>query len=407
MIERRPLLATRWMLGLVVGALTAVGILFVHSTTASPDESFPSQSARAQLVKLAVALIAYGVVSRMDYRWFARHAYAAFALLCALLGLLVAVRYTSGEMAVRWFHLWFFNVQPSELMKLGVIVCLARYLCYREDQRRLGGLALPSLLAFVPMLLVALQPDLGTSLMFPPVLLSLLFVARARPGVLLASIVLAAAALPLVYALKETVDLDILHKYQLRRLTGYFQQWDPDVRRDEAYQLWHSLVAMGSGGWTGKGWGQGSLNSLGWVPAHHTDFIFSIIGEEWGLVGTASVTLLFLALVTLCFRVALRTREPFGRLVATGIAVAFAAQSIENICMTVGLTPVTGLTLPFVSFGGSSLVTSFIAVGLLVSVARHRVRVVATADLDPEDPVRNLRVAEDRPSGLLARRWPV
>ena len=117
--------------------------------------------------------------------------------------------------------------------------------------------------------------------------------------------------------------------------------------------------------------------------------------------------LVLLALVTLCFRVALRTREPFGRLVATGIAVAFAAQSLENICMTIGLTPITGLTLPFVSFGGSSLVTSFIAVGLLASVARHRVRVVATADRAPEDPVRNLRVAEDRPSGLLARRWPV
>jgi len=397
--------ATRWYLLVVALTLTGVGVLFVHSTKGLDGESFPSAFARKQIVRAGVALLAMFAVARIDYRFFERRAFTFYGaivlVLCGLLGLKI-LRGDSDPS--RWMRFAYFDVQPSELMKLAVILCLARYLRFREDQRRLTGLLMPFLLTLVPMGLVLLQPDLGTSLMLPPVLLALLFVAGARRRYLLLTILLGVATLPAAYLLGDRLPL--LREYQLRRVTAFFEQNDPAVRHREAYHLDQSEVALGNGGLFGRGLGSGSQNALGHLPAKHTDFIFAVIGEEWGFVGATSVVVLFLVFILLVLRVSLATREPFGRLLSAGIAVAFAAQSFQNLGMTMGLTPITGLPLPFVSYGGSSLVSSFVALGLVLRIASQRVTVVATSDLDPRDAPQVLRVEDHRPAGSLATQWP-
>ena len=175
----------------------------------------------------------------------------------------------------------------------------------------------------------------------------------------------------------------------------------------EAYQLDQSEVAIGSGGLSGRGYGLGDQNNLGNLPARHTDFIFSVIGEEWGFIGACRVVVLLVALVMLCFLIALNTQEPYGKLVAAGIGALFAVQGYQNIGMTMGLTPITGRPLPFVSYGGSSLVSSFAALALVMRVASQNVRVLSSKDLEP--PRRNLPVPvlDQRPtSALLVAQCP-
>jgi rod shape determining protein RodA len=158
---------------------------------------------------------------------------------------------------------------------------------------------------------------------------------------------------------------------------------------------------------SGKGFGQGTQNRLGHLPAKDTDFIFSIVAEELGFAGAASLLVLLLLVTVLILRVALTTREPFGRLVATGFGVALAVQCFENIGMTLGLTPITGIPLPFVSLAGSNLVATYLAIGIVLGIARRRVRVVAPKDLDPPEAKSLDVLREDRPAGLLQARWPV
>jgi rod shape determining protein RodA len=404
MTAREPLGFTRYALVAAALVLTAIGILFVHSTLADEGESFPGAAAKRQLIKALVALAAFAAVAAFDYRRLDRLAYVVYGLLVAVLVLLLVLKFSSGGVG-RWIDFPFFQVQPSELMKLAVILCLARYLRYRSDQRRVAGLVAPYLLTLIPMGLVLLQPDLGTALMLPPTLLAMLFVGGARMRHILLTILVGLVFLPAAYLLGDRLPL--LHGYQRERLTAYIKQSDPATRRHEAYQLAQSQIAIGSGGLFGKGLQRGTQNLHRFVPEKHTDFIFSIIGEEWGFAGASSIVVLFLILVVLCLRVALHTREPFGRLVATGVAVGFAVQSLQNIGMTLGLTPITGLPLPFVSFGGSSLVSSYLALALLVSISLHRVRVVASKDLDPMDRPRALAVVDERAGGTLHARWPV
>jgi rod shape determining protein RodA len=283
-------------------------------------------------------------------------------------------------------------------MKIALILTLARFLRFREDQRRLWGFALPFAITLPPMALVLLQPDLGTSLMFPPVLLGMLYVAGARRLHLVVVVSAGLMLLPAAYFLGDVLPL--FHGYQRDRITAFVRR-DETTRQHQGFQLRQSEIAIGSGGLLGKGYGRGTQNRGDFVPERHTDFIFSIIGEELGFAGTASVTLAYLLLVGAIFKVAKETREPFGRLAATGIGVGFAAQALENLAMTIGLTPITGLPLPFVSLGGSSLLTSYVAVGIVLAIGARDIRVVATQDLNPRDRPRVLLVQEDKPACLL------
>lgn len=395
--DRSAILPNRLLLWTAGLALTTVGLLFIHSTIGT-------SGTRSQAAKAVLGVGACWIVSRFDYRIFSRWAWVIYGgMVVVLFGLLVLRDGNAKE--DRWIDLGVTRIQPSELMKIAVVIALAEYLKYRDDYRRIRGLIVPYGLVLVPMGLVALQPDLGTSLMLPPILLALLFIAGARAWPLLATVGFGVAMLPAAYYLRSWFS--VFRLYQLDRVVAFFEQSNASVQRSDGYQLYHSLVAFSSGGMTGHGLGHGIQNSLGLPPERQTDFIFSIIGEEWGFAGCAVVIGIFIVLIALCLRVALATREPFGRLVASGVAVAFAAQAWQNMGMTIGLSPVTGLPLPFVSFGGSSLVTSWLALGIVLAVASRRVRVVAPADLAPRDPPKNVRLIDGGPGGLLLDRWPV
>jgi rod shape determining protein RodA len=381
--------------------LTVVGVLFVHSTTPG-DDPFPSGAARAQILKAVVAIAGFLVVSRLDYRLLDHFAWLIYGAGVLVLSGLLGVKLLFGglQSSIR-FDL--FQVQPSEFMKIALVLALARYLRYREDQRQVLGLAAPFLITVLPMALVLLQPDLGTSLMFPPVLLGMLLVAGARPRHLALALLGGLLLLPAAYFLGDRLPL--VRDYQRDRIIAYVHR-DEVTRQNQGLQLHQSEIAIGSGGLLGKGYTQGTQNRYSFVPEDHTDFIYSIIGEETGFVGAFAVLLSYVLLIVLILNVAIATREPFGRLVAAGIAVAFAAQTLENLGMTMGLTPITGLPLPFVSYGGSSLVTSYLALGIVVAVARRPVRVVASRDLSPRER-RRVVLVPDRPAGLIHRLWPV
>ncbi len=377
--------------------LTVLGVAFVHSTDLHSGD-FPGQDARSQIVKACVGVCAFVIISRFDYRLWDRYAYVLFVGLMCVLAVMLAAKFSRGGI-LRSINLRVFQIQPSELMKIALVLVLARYLRFREDQHRLRGLVIPFSLTVLPMALVLLQPDLGTSLMFPPILLGMLFVAGARWKYLLAAIVIGASLLPTAY-FAYRIGVPIVREYQYERIAAFLFRGEAS-RQDDGYQLDQSEIAIGSGGFLGKGYGLGTQNRLDFLPERHTDFIFSVIAEELGFVGAALSILGFFLLVVMILRVAIYAREPFGRLLATGVGVGFAAQGLQNIGMAMGLTPITGLTLPFVSYGGSSLVSSYAAVALVYAVASRRVSVMASPDLTPRDEPRSLHVVDERPSGLL------
>ncbi len=395
------LVASRLAILTISFTLSMIGILFVHSTTAHELESFPSYEAGMQILKLLVGIALLVAILFVHYRVLERLAYVLYAGLLVVLGVLLVLKYAGGAWMVRWLKIGFLSVQPSEVMKVIIVLALARYLRFRKDQIRLSGLFRPLLLTLIPMIFVVLQPDLGTSLMLPPVLMALLFVANARRTHLATAIMAGALLFPAILAVHfyfPQVRKKFIEDYQMNRIVGYVHR-DEQSWKDINYQLGQSLIAFGSGGLTGKGYHDGTQNLGKYVPAKHTDFIFSVIGEELGFLGASLVVLLYLGLVLTMLHVAIRTREPFPRLVVTGIATVFACQGLENFGMTLGLTPITGIPLPFVSFGGSSLVTSYLAVAIVLGIAARNVPVVASPDLNPIDEDRVVPVIDDQPGG--------
>ncbi len=404
----KHLWATRMALLGCVLALTTLSVLFVNSTTGgAADATVLTVSARNQLLKAAVGLFLLLVILTMDYRHVERVAYYLYFILLVLLVGLLAYKRIAG--VKRWFELGLFNLQPSELMKVTLIVTLASYLRFRKDQRRLAGLVRPFLWTFVPMVLVVAQPDLGTSLMLPPILLAMLFVSGARRSHLGYAVLAGALMVPAVVLVHTSLPTEISERfvrpYQAKRVYSWLAVHFPKLEednpslRDRGHQLRQSRYALISGGLGGQGYGRGMRNRLSLLPACQTDFIFAIIGEEWGFLGAGSVVALLWLVVILCFRVAYFAREPFARLVATGVGTLFAAQSLQNLGMTMGLTPITGLPLPFVSFGGSSMVSSYLAIAVVLAIAYRPVLVMASQDLNPRDERRAFRIVDFHPAG--------
>jgi cell division protein FtsW (lipid II flippase) len=266
--------------------------------------------------------------------------------------------------AHRWVPLGIVDVQPSELAKLAYIMALAHYLMYRRNYRRLTGLVAPFLLTLLPVFLILREPDLGTSLLFFPVLYAMLFAAGARAKHLSAVALLGILALPVLWTQMSAE--------QKSRITTLFNQQDGgQAPRGDGYHLHQSKQVLALGGaWGSDVTGMLIDDPLAYhLPAARTDFIFCLIGERWGLPGTLGLIAVYLLLFARGLMIAAGTQEPFGRLIAVGIIALLAAQLLINTGMTVGLMPITGLTLPLVSYGGSSLVTCCIALGLLINVA--------------------------------------
>lgn len=325
---------------------------------------------KRQVVWVGVGSFVLFAALTVPFRFSRPPAYVLYALgLAALLALLVFARHQRG--ARGWFEVGPIKVQPAEFMKILLVLALARWLSYARDLQRWRGLAVPVVLAVVPMALVAAQPDLGNAMLFIPVLLSMLYVAGAKGrhlGILLA-VLLAAAPVVYGYGLKE---------YQRNRLISFL--W-PEKSRDLSYQQTQSQKACAAGGVTGNPEMTRGVRTYV-IPDRHTDFVFSILAEETGFAGATALLLLFAAFFFQAGRIACATRDPYGRLLVVGLSLFLALQVFVNIGMAIGVAPITGLTLPFVSYGGSSLVTCFLATGLILNVGARVAPSFSRRDLD-------------------------
>jgi rod shape-determining protein RodA len=343
-----------WCLIAATVALVSIGVSAIDSATESATGAGP---VKRQIVWAAIGLVAAAISAWPSYRLAERLAYFGFVLCVPLL---VAVYWTEPvNGAQRWLRAGPIGVQPSELAKLAFVAALARFLARGENARRSWVLVVPVALAAVPMALILKQPDLGTAMLFVPVLVAMLFGAGVRLRYLAVLVVAGVVATPFFWKAMSPV--------QRSRITGFIEQRDTGPRpRDAGYQLYQSKLMIAYGGTAGAG----DATELH-LPFDHTDFIFSVIAGRWGLAGVTAVLVAMAVVIWRGLRIAAASPDPFGRLFAMGIVALLATQTLINISMTVGFAPITGLTLPFVSYGGSSLLASFIAVGLLLNIGRQ------------------------------------
>ncbi|MFN2526928.1 MAG: rod shape-determining protein RodA [Actinomycetota bacterium] len=348
--------------------LSAFGALMVLSATASQQEQAgldPNTYFKRQIAYMAAGALLLLFISFFDYRHF--RGFAPFIYAATIVALVIVLT-PLGEVqsgARRWINFGAFQAQPSELAKIAVIVALAAYLAERKADLLGRDIAICCAVVMVPATLIYLEPDLGTMIVFVALLGALLLVAGAKLRHFLA---LGAVGIALV---ATVLQAGLLKDYQLNRITAFLDP-DPDVQ-SIGYNLTQSKIAIGSGAFTGKGLqGENTQTTLDFVPEQHTDFIFTAVGEQLGFVGSAALLALFAFLIWRALRIATLSRDLFGTLVAAGIGTLWAFQLFVNVGMTMGIMPITGVPLPFVSFGGSSLLTNYLAVGLLLNIHMRR-----------------------------------
>jgi rod shape determining protein RodA len=352
----------------------------IYSSTHLPPR--PDEFVRSQVLHLAVGLGVGGLIMAVDYRVLAGSARVLYVANLLLLAAVLVVGRTSLG-AQRWISLGpLGQFQPSEIAKLIIVITLAKHFADHPGPYR-SVLDLTPFLGHValPMILIFKQPDLGTALVYGAIFLGMLYAAGARRRDL-ASLAAAALALaPLLWhALKE---------YQRRRLLAFIHpSLDP---LGSAYGIIQSKIAVGSGLMWGKGLFAGTQNVLRFVPEHHTDFIFSVVGEELGFVGGLILLALFALWIYRGLRIAAVARDRFGALAAVGLVSMMAFHVFVNIGMTVGIMPITGIPLPFISYGGSALMTMIWATALLLSIGMRHQKIGIGFDLPPASPVRVIR----------------
>ena len=470
-----------WLLLAAALALAGLGIAGIYAATCGGADAAPfwETLAAKQLLWLAASLVVFAAALVPSYTRLAHWSYFLYGV--SLLGLIVLAIMRNLHVEIPGFiypinhaYSWIRipgtsqNVQPSELMKIAFIMSLAYYLRYRKNYRTFKGLLAPFLMALVPTGLVLYQPDLGTAMMFLPVLFLMLFAAGARGKHLLAIMLMGLAMVPVFYSSmrgyqRMRIDSWLLHgcaerlhfalaqpppeggeadKEQgngarpvaprrarlsderkadlVREITGMWRfrawrmatavSWGKDKAEfvearqrlfealdggpgpasfdalrfffgslldDPGHQEFQAKIAVGSGGFAGRGWLEGTQTRYGLLPEAHTDFLFPTLAEQFGFVGAAAVVLLYAFLCLLGIDVSFSTSEPYGKLFVVGVVALVAAQSFLNISMSIGMMPITGIPLPLMSYGGSSLVSSFLALGLLCNVAVRRLYLIA------------------------------
>jgi rod shape determining protein RodA len=358
--EQRFLHAFDWLWFLALLALSSAGVLAIWSTTA--DTSMHSYFGK-QLIYLCCALIAFFVLLYFDYHVLVHSIAFLYIAGISLLGLVLIIgRNIHNNKS--WIDVGIFSFQPSELVKLLVIIALAKY--YSElDMDYLGyrELLIGAFIALGPALLVVLQRDLGTAVMFIPIYAALSFLAgirRKHLTVIIIAVLL--VAVPLCWFM--------LQGYRKDRIETILNPYnDP---HHIGYQTIQSEIAIGSGRFLGKGFKQGSQGRGGFLPARHTDFVFSVLGEEKGFLGSLSILGMFLFVASRLFRTARESRDKVGIMIVSGVLVLFLVHVFINVGMVVGLLPIIGVPLPFISAGGSSLISSFIAMGLCMGIRIRR-----------------------------------
>ena len=367
----RKVLHVNWPIVVLLTAIASVGFLMLYSVAGGRLETW----AEPQMKRFAAGMVGMFVVAFVPI-WFWRNV-SALAYLVSLV-LLVAVKLFGaiGMGAQRWIDLGFIQLQPSEMMKVALILALARYFhgVAPEDIGRITTLIPPILLAVVPAGLVLMQPDLGTAGMLLLAALMLFFVAGVRLWMFGVVLALAAAAVP--------VGWGFLHDYQRQRIETFL---NPEIDPLGAgYHITQSKIALGSGGVWGKGYMLGSQSHLNFLPEKQTDFIFTMLAEEWGLIGALVLLGLYILLLAYGFAIAFRVRNHFGRLLAMGVTINLFLYVFINIAMVIGLIPVVGIPLPMISYGGTVMLSLMVAYGLVMSAYIHRDQRISRRGLSEE-----------------------
>jgi len=362
-IDRRIATHFDWSLFALAMILALVGILTIYSASRNPIHEDSSILALKQFYWLVIAVGAMVVSFMVDYHRMTHLAYHFYAGVLFLLFLVPLFGLVSGG-SQRWLYLGYLTLQPSELGKLAIVLVLARNLQYDEptDGYCLKNLWLSFLLATPIFSLILLQPDLGTAIIIFIVFFSVIAMAGFHFGSFLRLAAVGIVLLP--------VGWQFLKAYQKKRIWTFL---NPDLDPLGAgYHVIQSKIAIGSGRLLGKGYLEGTQNRLDFLPAQHTDFIFSVFAEEWGFVGVVILLGLYLTLILLSLRVVKRARDRFGALLAFGMTAILFWQATISVAMVTGILPVAGIPLPFLSYGGSSLVVTMVAVGVLINVSMRR-----------------------------------
>ena len=367
--ERRPIRHVDVVLLVVVGLLMLVGFFLLYSATnqtLKQDHLDPFLRVNKQMVTAAIGIVLILLMATFDYRFL--KVYASFIYAGVVLSLVlvrVPLLGSSAAGAQRWFEVAGFQITPSEFAKLGLIVMLAASLSELkhtvptiQDVIRLCAIAL------VPLILVFTQPDIGTSIVMVAIAAGMFLVAGVRGRHLVSLVAIC------VVLIAAAFQLGVIKTYQLDRLRAFLDR--ENTPADVRYNLDQAEIAVGSGGLIGQGYLHGRQTTLDYVPEQHTDFIFTVAGEEFGFVGALFVLLLFALLLWRAIRIAYLSKDPFGTYLATGVAIMFAIQMFVNIGMVIGIMPITGIPLPFLSYGGSSMLATCIGVGILLNVHMRR-----------------------------------
>jgi rod shape determining protein RodA len=351
------LLAT---LGLVVCSLVAL-----KGATQNDVNGDPHYYVIRQGIYAGVGLVLMYAASRLDYSRLRELRYPVYGVMVGLLLLVLGIA-AATRGAHSWIALPFFNFQPSELGKVLLVVSLSAFLVDRMRRMGRDTTTRLMLLGLLPTMLVMAEPDLGSAMVYVAGTLALLFVAGAPWRHFVALGTLIAVSISLVLVVAPMTGVELLKPYQVDRLTSFLHpSADPGA---EGYQQQQALIAMGSGEKTGRGVANATQTSLNFLPEHHTDFIFAVIGETWGFVGCALVLSLYALLIWRGLHILTVAKNLYGALMAGGITVMLLFQLFVNIGMNVGIMPITGVTAPLLSFGGSSMLATFLALGLLHSV---------------------------------------
>jgi rod shape determining protein RodA len=361
MLERRLYFHIDWALLLAVLALCWLGVAMIYSTTGDPTRGV-SRLPTTQVYAIVLGLVAMVITLTLDYRTFADKSHLIYI---AVLGLLVYVMFFGDVQmgARRWITVRGFNLQPSEFAKIGVALVLAKYFGENRGTPAWGDLVIGGVLTLVPLALIAKEPDLGTAVTLLPIFAAVAFLAGMRMrvfGLLLVCMLLTA---PVVWKFG-------LKDYQRTRISTFL---DPSQdAKGAGYQQIQARITVGSGGLTGKGFRHGTQGQLRFLPVAHNDFIFSVLAEEQGFAGVLAALGLYLFVILRALEAARLSKDRLGSYLVLGVLASFTFQVVYNITMSAGLAPVKGLTLPLMSYGGSSMVATLAGFGLILNVRMRR-----------------------------------
>lgn len=351
-----------------VGSIALIGLVLVYSATdrkLAAEGVDPHYYLKRQAVFVAIGFAAMVLTAAVDYRVYRDFAPMVYGATVLALAAVVSPLGASSKGHQAWFPIASFQLQPSEISKIVLVLALAAYIGHQRDgDLDVRRLITVLVLAGVPMGLIMLQPDIGTDLVFGCILAAILLVGGARPRHL------AVLAVVAILGVAGVLKSGVMQQYQVDRLTAFLDQQGDT--KGTTYNLQQSKIAIGSGGLTGRGLGEGTQTNLSYVPEQHTDFVFTVVGEELGFVGSSIVLVLFGFMVWRVWRAAALARDVTGRLLCVGVLALIVFQVFENVGMTMGIMPITGIPLPFVSYGGSATVAYFVGIGLVLNVHMRR-----------------------------------